>query len=596
MNGVWVLARKELRLLLRDRMAAGLLLGMPLLFILVLGLLLGESFGQKPDDALRISIVDLDEGPGVLPSPPLLVYSTLLGLSASPNGQAAWLASPIALLATDWRIYPIPQPEKMQSAAPTLIALTATGNPLAMVCAVHPHFTCYRSWSAIILADLQESPGIRLEIIRDREQAEKLIREHRRAAVLILRPDFTDRINRCSFLATPFSVNPFHREGVHLQPGRINLGVELLGDPTQGSAASIIEQVVQVSMLRVILPYMIGQAFQKLSEPLFIDKLGEEVRLPLPADFPELVDSADFFLKVLDKPRLRAALATAALFDSSLKGIDKKAKGLAGKVEKFRPLMKQDRVSLKQLIDLASGSDEGRSAQFSNRVGEGVQGALRYQFRKYDLTGMTWAALTRSRAEREGAPRQRLRGARRFRNSSPRGTPLPGVGPRLHGDVRLLFGADGRLGLRRGAPAGDHEAPASSSSDARADPPGKAAAVLPGIHGTGDLPAGGWPVAFRHALGTRSLVAVHASQLAAPRRDMHVAGSDGPGPSRGSRGTDRSAGGLVRGRTRAGPGPHRRLRSATGNDAGADAEIEPAHATRLGARRLPRAAQRQHRL
>ncbi len=35
---------------------------MPLLLILVLGLSLGEGFGQKPDDRLRISIVDLDEG------------------------------------------------------------------------------------------------------------------------------------------------------------------------------------------------------------------------------------------------------------------------------------------------------------------------------------------------------------------------------------------------------------------------------------------------------------------------------------------------------------------------------------------------------
>src|SRR3954469_1684156 len=61
----WVLARKEIRLLLRDRMAAGLLLGMPLLFILVLGLLLGEGFGQKPDDTLRISLVDLDQGEGL---------------------------------------------------------------------------------------------------------------------------------------------------------------------------------------------------------------------------------------------------------------------------------------------------------------------------------------------------------------------------------------------------------------------------------------------------------------------------------------------------------------------------------------------------
>ena len=39
-----------------------LLLVMPIIFILVLGMALGETFGQKPDDRLRISLVDLDEG------------------------------------------------------------------------------------------------------------------------------------------------------------------------------------------------------------------------------------------------------------------------------------------------------------------------------------------------------------------------------------------------------------------------------------------------------------------------------------------------------------------------------------------------------
>ena len=50
---MWTIAKKEFRLLLRDRRAALLLLAMPLLFILILGLLLGESFGQKADDRQR---------------------------------------------------------------------------------------------------------------------------------------------------------------------------------------------------------------------------------------------------------------------------------------------------------------------------------------------------------------------------------------------------------------------------------------------------------------------------------------------------------------------------------------------------------------
>src|SRR5258708_9733760 len=59
---VWTLAKKELRLLARDPRAFVILLGMPLIFILILGLALGDGFGQKPDDRLRVTLVDLDEG------------------------------------------------------------------------------------------------------------------------------------------------------------------------------------------------------------------------------------------------------------------------------------------------------------------------------------------------------------------------------------------------------------------------------------------------------------------------------------------------------------------------------------------------------
>ena len=58
-SGRW--PRKTLRLLLRDPRAMVVLLAMPLIFILVLGVSLGEGFGQKPDDRLRISVVDLDQ-------------------------------------------------------------------------------------------------------------------------------------------------------------------------------------------------------------------------------------------------------------------------------------------------------------------------------------------------------------------------------------------------------------------------------------------------------------------------------------------------------------------------------------------------------
>src|SRR5437867_3039085 len=53
---IWTLARKDLRVLVRDTRAAIILLTMPLFFILVLGLALGG------DERLRVSIVDEDAG------------------------------------------------------------------------------------------------------------------------------------------------------------------------------------------------------------------------------------------------------------------------------------------------------------------------------------------------------------------------------------------------------------------------------------------------------------------------------------------------------------------------------------------------------
>src|SRR5579871_4472834 len=71
---IWILAKKDLRVLLRDTRAAIILMVMPVVFILVLGLALGENFGQKPDDRLRISLVNEDAGlppnPGPYPGRP----------------------------------------------------------------------------------------------------------------------------------------------------------------------------------------------------------------------------------------------------------------------------------------------------------------------------------------------------------------------------------------------------------------------------------------------------------------------------------------------------------------------------------------------
>jgi linearmycin/streptolysin S transport system permease protein len=266
---IWTIAKKDLRLLVRDPRALIILLAMPVLFILVLGVSLGEGFGQKPDDRLRISLVDLDEG-----------MSDRAVIQVAPYGE---------------------QP-----------------------------------WSQVMRRDLAETSGIRLERIATRAEAEQLVASGQRAAVLVFGPQFSNRVGRCSFLAE--GINPFHRDGVKI-PKRFprdpaqegELDAELIVDPTQLTAASIIEQVAQVTLLRVILPWMIGRAFEKIGDVDFIDKLSQRVVVPLP-------------------------------------GLGK--------------------VKLDQLL---------RTLEQKKAVGKGVQMAIQELYPKYNLTGKTWADLTRSK-------------------------------------------------------------------------------------------------------------------------------------------------------------------------------------------------------
>jgi ABC-type Na+ efflux pump permease subunit len=110
--------------------------------------------------------------------------------------------------------------------------------------------------------------------------------------------------------------------------------------------------VAQVTLLRVILPWMIGRAFERLSDPAFIEILGKEVSLPVPGAW----------------------------------------KFLVGK----------EKVSLNEMLALAAGSDPASAKLYKQKVGTGVQNALRKQFEKYELTGKTWATLTKSIGARQG--------------------------------------------------------------------------------------------------------------------------------------------------------------------------------------------------
>src|SRR5207247_10547093 len=116
--------------------------------------------------------------------------------------------------------------------------------------AVAPHGN--ERWADVVRRDLAQTAGIRLEKIDSVAEAERLVAGGQRAAVLVFGPQFSNKVARCSFLAD--GINPFFRDGVKI-PKRAprdaaktgELDAELIVDPTQDTAASIIEQVGQVT-------------------------------------------------------------------------------------------------------------------------------------------------------------------------------------------------------------------------------------------------------------------------------------------------------------------------------------------------------------
>jgi len=339
-SATWTLAKKDLRLLVRDPRALVILLVMPFIFILVLGVSLGEGFGKPEADKLRVSVLNLDEGVPRYFDQPVMIREGVAWLAAlpGPGGAAQTLGAAGMVRLNQERWFP------------------------------------RKNWGEVVLEDLGQSADISVEIINTREEARQLVRNGNRAAVLILGPDFSRRVSRSSLLAGGWEetfrfsalfpqaglpinlalagffdqrqdvfplyvydgINPYYRDGVELR----ELDVEVLRDPTQKTAAAIIDQVAQGTMLRVVLPWMIGRAFSKVGDPEFIDLLsGENVQIRF-----------NFFKVPLGK------------------------------------------------ILAAMSVDEKRD------LGNSLQNALQRLFAKYNLTAKTWASLTKSvQTYREGA-------------------------------------------------------------------------------------------------------------------------------------------------------------------------------------------------
>ncbi|MFO0806838.1 MAG: ABC transporter permease [Gemmataceae bacterium] len=318
---VLTLAAKDLRLLLRDSRSAVILLVMPLLLVLVLGLALGEGFGQKPDDRLRISVVNLDRG--------------------------------------------LPKHEGFPN----------------------------QPWSRVVMDDLTATAGIRLEIIPDLAEAERLMARNQRAAVIIFEPDFSERMNRCSFLthATPPPINPFDRDGV-----RINeVGLTLLKDGTQPVTANTIEQVAQVTLLRVLIPWMIGRAFERVGDDEFMESLAEKLKNAKPLPPPVLEQLDPVVQKLLDAllrdPEFAAMMLKAVGFRDSAT--------IANRSKEFKEVMSQALRNPKMMARVGKEISFGEvmTPAVRQEVGPRVRVGVQELLSNYDFKSKTWAGLNKDR-------------------------------------------------------------------------------------------------------------------------------------------------------------------------------------------------------
>ncbi len=322
---VLTIAAKDLRLLMRDARAAVILLFMPLALILVLGLALGEGFGQKPDERLRISVVNLDRG--------------------------------------------LPQPQPFPP----------------------------KPWSEMVIDDLTAAGDIRIEMIPDLDEAERLVAQGKRSAVIVFEPGFSDRMNRASFLthAVPPPINPLGRDGVRLE----DTGVALLKDPTQPVASSVIEQVAQVTMLRVVVPWMIGRAFERVGDEQFMEMLAAKLNKVKPIPAKVLTELDPVVQKLL------AALFADPAFEAMLKKEFGSfgAAAIKGQMPQFRKLISrafQDEELMARVgKEIAFG--EVMTPEVRKEIGPRVQAEVQDLFSNYNFRAKTWAGLTKTR-EREG--------------------------------------------------------------------------------------------------------------------------------------------------------------------------------------------------
>lgn len=327
MWAVWILAAKDLWLLIRDVRSAVILLITPVVLILVLGIALGEGFGEKPDERLRITVLNLDCGFSDIP----------------------------------------PFPEK--------------------------------PWSEVVLDDLSATPDIRVEMLHSRTEAERLISQSRRAAILVFQPDFSERLQRCSFLSEgdPPPINPLGRDGVRLE----ELGLQLMVDPAQPVSAAVIEQVTQVTLLRVVVPWMIGRAFERVGDETFMAQVAQRLQQvrPIPSSVLQELDPVvqKLLVNLTQDPEFLTLVATEFARSDPLKAVSDAAV-VQRRVPEFHKAVQrafQNRELLSRMGQDISFGDVLTPA-VRKEVGPRVQEGVADLFPNYNFRARTWAELVKS--------------------------------------------------------------------------------------------------------------------------------------------------------------------------------------------------------
>lgn len=318
---IWTLARKDLRQLQRDYRSAVILLVMPIIFVAVLSLAVGRGFGQKNDDRLSISIVNLDSGK-------------------------------------------------------TTIQREFPGKP----------------WSQVVIDDLAGTADIRIELIPTLQEAEQLIRNSDRAAILVFHDDFSEKMDRASFLtnAIPEPLNPLYRDGINPE----EVGLKILKDPTQLAAASIIEQVAQVTLFRVVIPWMIGKAFERVGDAEFMELMAKRFQKVKPVPTPALKELDPVMNKMLAK--MFADPQFAKLMEKELGTIP--AMTFKPMTPKFQTMLKkvfQDDAFLSRMgSDISLG--DMMTPAIRQEIGPKVQDEIQEIFSNYNFRAKTWAGLTKN--------------------------------------------------------------------------------------------------------------------------------------------------------------------------------------------------------